>query len=146
MKHKNKMLTVTQCKKKLGVTRSAIYQAIRCNRLTAIKNDLKWFINHEDFQFYKKTKWSRSCSMIDGKPLYDKSKGEHSIKEASEILDCSINHVYYACYTNKIPAKRKKSSWVINTEDIHQYKKRMRLVKREPEKIYDKYYESWTFG
>ena len=117
--------------KYLGIGRHAVWNAVNCKRLNAYKNDRKWAFTLKDLEDYKKRRHDRAFSTVNGEPLYDKSKGEFSIKEAAEILSCDPQHLYYAARTNKLRTSKKRCSWIVNTEDIVEYRKVMRLGKKK---------------
>ena len=123
------MNTLAEAGKYLSVGRYAIYIAIKKKRIKAIKNGGRWTINAQDLEEYKLNKFSRKFSTYNGKPLFEKEKGECSAAEAAKILGCSIQHLYYACRTNKITTSKKRATWVINENDIIEYRKKMKIGK-----------------
>jgi excisionase family DNA binding protein len=125
------MITINEAGKYLGIGRHAVLNAINSKRLNAYKNERKWAFTLKDLEEYKKRRHDRAFSKVNGEPLYDKSKGEFSIKEASELIPCPIQHLYYAARTNKICTSKKRCSWIVKTEDIVEYRKVMRLGKKK---------------
>jgi excisionase family DNA binding protein len=128
------MNTLAEAGKYLSIGKHAVYNAIKKKRLKAVKKDRRWNFNTEDLDAYKKEKFDRKFSTFKGKPLYDKSKGEHSLIEAAKILGCPRQHLYYACKENKIPTTKKKSVWVINIKDIEAYRNMMHIRRRKNKK------------
>lgn len=128
------MLSVTECSHKFQRTRPAIYYIIKKNRVkvtkTKTKTKTKWMIDPQDLETYLKERWDRKFSKIDGNLVFDESKGEISVRKASEILGCDMNHTYHACKRGLIPTTKKKCSWVIKIEDVLEYKTKMKLGKK----------------
>jgi excisionase family DNA binding protein len=116
-----KIMTITEAAKLNRVTRQAIYVAIKLNKLKATKKTTRWSINLSDLEEYKKNKFSRDKSVFDGRPLYDKSKGEYSVKLAAKELKCTPNRIYYLVNKGRINAIKRGSAWIIF--DIDKYKK-----------------------
>lgn len=132
---KNGIYSLKETAKLLCVTKSAISQAIRLNRLNATKCEGKWTITRKDLIKYEKSRYSRDKSTYLGELVFDKEKGEFSISEAAKFLKCSTQHLYYACRNNKLKSERKNKYWVININDIENYqppkkkKKRKRMMR-----------------
>lgn len=126
------MLSIPEAAKFLCVSRQAIRQAIRLKRLRGIKPDgYHWAFSIDQLNEYKNTHYSRKVSKFNGALLFDKSKGEYSVDEASDLLDCSVQHLYYACRKNKIKTKKKGYAWVIHIDDINEYRKVMKIRKKK---------------
>jgi hypothetical protein len=118
-----------------GVTRQAVILRISNGKLPATKKEGKWVITQEAFEEYEKNKYSRKFSQLNGKLIFDKNKGLHSVSEAAAILGCDIQHVYHAYRVGKLNVKKHKKNtrftWVINIDDITAYKSVMKLGKKK---------------
>jgi excisionase family DNA binding protein len=116
-------LSVTQTADMMNITRQAVSLAIHNKRLPAklVKN--KWMINKADILEYKKNKYCNRS--FKGKPLYDKTKGEYSVNEISNILDLKRNRIYYLLRKGSIKSTRKGSAWIISQSDIDDFIRRI---------------------
>lgn len=119
--HKTSVYTLKETAELLEVTKSAIIHAIRENKLNATKQEGHWIITRRDIKKYYRSRWSRAKSTYLGELLYDKEKGEYSVREAAKVLNCDPQHIYYALRKNKIKSERKNHAWVINIKDIMEY-------------------------
>ncbi|MGZ7043559.1 MAG: helix-turn-helix domain-containing protein [Methanobacterium sp.] len=124
------MMTVKEVANMLSLSPVGIKKAIRDKRLSASKQNGRWMIEIDHLEYYIKNRWNRNRSLYKGIPLFDKSKGEYSAKEVAKFLNCSIQHVYYACREEKLKTARKGSAWIINIQDIKKYSKIMKFGKR----------------
>ena len=116
-----RFLTISQAAKKQGVTRQAIYFAIKMNRLKAIKSNDTWLIPSNALSEYSKTRYCRSQSKRDGKLIFDKSEGFFSINDAAKYLKKSPNHIYYLVRMGKLKTHRQGSAIVIKDSDLDAY-------------------------
>lgn len=143
------MLTLAQASKYLDITRGGVWMAIKAKRLKAVKNQgpkgFRWEMTIEDLEEYKKSRFSRDHSFYEGSPLFDKEKGEISIAKASQILVCPMQKLYYACRRNKVKHTKKNCHWVININDLPEYrdylskKNKNKPPKQELHGLTDKY-------
>lgn len=119
------ILSITQAAKHQNVTRQAIYEAIRKKRLIAKKDeyDWKWQINIKDLEEYNNHKFDRKKSTFEGRPLYDSSKGEYSVKEIAKYLETTPSEIYYAVRRGYLKAFQKSAAWIIKMEDVEAYRK-----------------------
>lgn len=122
-------LSITQAAKLNEVTRQAIYVAIRKGTLKAIK-DSKWKISVHDFYDYINNKYSRTRSRVDGELLYDKSKGEYSIRETAKLLNVPDQKLYYAARKGYINKREKHGKCVLHIDDIKAYKQKIEIDER----------------
>ena len=114
------MLSVNEAAKLNHVTTKAIFYAISIQKLKASKIDGRWKVNIDDLRQYQLNKYNRRLSTINGFPLI--KDDEYSIKDVADLLSLSYNHVYYKIKSGKIMASRKRSSWIINKNDLDIYK------------------------
>ena len=113
-------LSISEAARITCVTRQAIHMAIRNGQLKATKNKT-WIIKAKDLKEYQEKKYSRSKTKIDGELLYDDSKGNYSVTQASVLMNSTVSHIYYAIYKGYLKASRKKYAWVIHIDDLKQY-------------------------
>ncbi len=126
-------LTCRQFADAIGCTRMGVYVAIKNGKIKASMPGARWMIPASELVDYQQRKYNRSYSKYKGGPLFDKSKGEYSIREAAEIIGCPYQHVYYAFIKKRFAkAFSKKCAWVVQLDDILKYK-----ALREKEKEID---------
>ena len=125
------MMNTREASQHLNVGKAAVMSAIKKNRLPAIKKEGRWTFNTNDLDEYKRNRFDRKLSVVDGKPLYDKTKGEYSVNDAAKLLGCSVQHLYYACRSNKIHTTKKRFTWIIKTEDIIEYRQVMQIGRKK---------------
>jgi hypothetical protein len=90
--------------------------------LRAYRIDDQWRIFRADLEAYDANRYSRllHSDFKDG-PIFDESKGIISVEKAAQMVNVPIQKIYYACRTGLLKATRKRSSWVINVEDLLRY-------------------------
>ena len=118
----NKLVSITDAAKFNGVTRQAIYVAIKLNKLKAHKGT-KWTIHLDDLQEYREKKYCRTKSVFNGEPLFDNRKGYFSINQVAKKLDVHPQKIYYATRSGFLKAHRKGAAWVIHENDVEEYAK-----------------------
>jgi len=123
-------LSLKQAANYFPCTKQALYMAIRQRRLSAKKKRGEWIINQETLDEYKQNRWNRRLSRHNGKLIFDKRKGLYSAHEVAHILNCGVQHIYYALRSYKLKSHKIKSAWVIHVDDIMQYKDEMKLGKK----------------
>jgi excisionase family DNA binding protein len=120
-------LTITEAAERQGVTRQAVYVAVKAGRLKASKptaETRKWMIVLGDLEEYTKNKYSRANSKYKGELTFDRSKGEYSVSQAAEFLGVPAQKVYYATRIGILKANRKGAAWVIHIADIQEFQER----------------------
>lgn len=130
-------MNIIQAAKELQITRAAVYMAITNNRLNAKKDSCGWTITLDDVIKYKNSRYKKECPIIDGKPLFDRSRGEVSIKEASILLKCQVQKLYHACRYKHMKSEKRKCHWIITLYDIIEYRNKLndaRLEKRKKQR------------
>lgn len=115
------LLTISQAAKANGVTRQAIYFAIKMKRLNAKQENEIWLISERDLKEYSKTKYTRSKSRKNGELIFDKSKGFYSIYEAAKFLNKNTNHIYYLVRVGKLKTHRQGTAIVIKDTELYKY-------------------------
>lgn len=128
------MLNTLQASKFLNLTRCAILEAIRNKRVVAKKSDHRWVISEEDLKKYSESRYKREEFKFNGELVFDKKKGELSVKQVASNIGCHIQKVYHACRTGKIKTTKKGVSWVISEKDLREYKNYLDKIKRERKK------------
>jgi len=119
-----KVVSITEAARINGVTRQAIYVAIKQNKLKARKDSTRWTIDLDDLEEYRRNKYSRSKSTFDGELLFDNDKGYYSVNQAAKILGVPAQKIYYATRIGMLKASRKGAAWVIHTDDIKEYQEK----------------------
>jgi hypothetical protein len=135
MEKNQNIISMKQAAKISKCTVAAIFSAIKSKRLKASREGLRWWILKEDLQAYKKNRYSRAYSKYQGMPLFDKSKGEHSVPETAKLLGSTLPLTYYWVRANRIPSKRKGLSYVIQIEDIISFKNDLQKSKKLPLRV-----------
>lgn len=119
-----KVVSITEAARLNGVTRQAIYVAIKQKKLNAEKSSTRWTIKVSDLEDYRKNKYSRTKSMFDGELLFDNHKGYFSVNQVAEMLGVPAQKIYYATRVGHLKASRKGAAWVMYTDDINEYKEK----------------------
>ncbi len=117
-----KIVSITEAARINGVTRQAIYVAIKQKKLKATKDATRWKIHIDDLEDYRKQKYSRTKSMFDGELLFDNKKGFYSVRQVAELLNVPVQKIYYATRIGLIKASRKGAAWVVHIDEVKQYK------------------------
>lgn len=125
-----KVVSITEAAHINGVTRQAIYVAIKQKKLRARKDLTRWTIALEDLDEYRRNKYSRTKSTYAGELLFDNKKGYYSVNQAAKILGVPAQKVYYATRIGVLKASRKGAAWVIHVDDLKEYQEKY-LTKRE---------------
>lgn len=119
-----KVVSITEAARINGVTRQAIYVAIKQNKLKARKDSTRWTIDLDDLEDYRRNKYSRTKSTFDGELLFDNNRGFYSVNQAAKILGVPAQKIYYATRIGMLKATRKGAAWVIHTDDIKDYQEK----------------------
>ena len=116
-----KVVSITEAARINGVTRQAIYVAIKQKKLRATKDSTRWTISIDDLEEYRRQKYSRSKSVFNGELLFDNNKGYFSINQIAKILGVPAQKIYYATRIGVLKAVRKGSAWVVHIDDVKEY-------------------------
>ena len=116
-----RVVSITEAARINGVTRQAIYVAIKQKKLRASKDATRWTIDLNDLEEYRRKKYSRAKSMHDGELVFDNQKGFFSVNQVAKMLGVPPQKIYYATRIGLMKAIRKGAAWVIHTEDIKAY-------------------------
>lgn len=125
-----KHVSITEAARLNKVTRQAIYVAIKLNKLKAKKDSSRWTIDLDALAEYRKQKYSRARSTHNGELIFDNMKGCFSVNQAAKQLNVPPQKIYYATRSGKLKAERKGAAWVINANDIEEYRTKY-LAKRK---------------
>lgn len=117
-----KVVSITEAARINNVTRQAIYVAIKQGKLRATKNATRWTIDLQDLETYRRDKYSRSKSTFEGELLFDNRKGYFSINQVADICNVPAQKIYYATRVGHLKAHRKGAAWVVNIDDVKQYR------------------------
>jgi len=130
-----KWVSITEAARLNRVTRQAIYIAIKLKKLRARKEATRWTIHMDDLEDYRKQKYSRSKSVFEGELIFDNDKGFYSVNQVAKLLKVPAQKIYYATRTGYLKAQRKGAAWVINTQDLEEYKNSFLQKKRRKKSI-----------
>ena len=119
----NKVVSITEAARIHGVTRQAIYVAIKQKKLKASKDaeSKRWTISLADLETYRKQRYSRSKSTYNGELLFDNNKGFYSVGQTAKMLGIPAQKVYYATRIGMLKASRRGAAWVIHIDEIKDY-------------------------
>lgn len=124
-KEKIKYLTITETAKKYKRTRQLVWLLIRKGRLLAQRIDNVFYIKEDDYKRYVATKYKRFS------PVF-LEPGNHSVKDCSEMLKCSIQCIYHHLRSNNLKSKRNGCSWIIHIDDIEKFKLNILHINKYP--------------
>lgn len=130
-----KVVSITEAARINGVTRQAIYVAIKQNKLKARKDSTRWTIDLDDLEEYRQNKYSRSKSTFDGELLFDNNRGFYSVNQVAKMLGVPAQKIYYATRIGVLKASRKGAAWVIHIDDVKEYQKKYLSRHSETEAI-----------
>ena len=119
-----KVVSITEAARINGVTRQAIYVAIKQKKLRAQRDATRWTIKLDDLEEYRRNKYSRAKSTFDGELLFDNNKGYYSVNQVAKILGVPAQKIYYATRIGMLKASRKGAAWVIHSEDVKEYREK----------------------
>lgn len=123
------LLTMTRAAQEYLVSRQCIFNAIKKNRLPAIKINSVYFIDSKDLAAYFHSKYDRKyTSIADGVHVFDSGKGHFSTAQAAKILGRPRMHIYYLIRMGTINPHRVGGQWVILRKDLEYLIKRYDLT------------------
>lgn len=117
-----KSLTIEEAVKEMHISVEAIYQAIKKNRLKAVKGGKRWYLTEKDIEDYQLSKFNR-----DLQPIFSIEEGRYSTGQAAKILTDLIKRPFSAdCVRDKfrrgeIKAEKKGSAWVVTLEELEKF-------------------------
>ena len=119
-----KVVSITEAARINGVTRQAIYVAIKQKKLRAQKDATRWTIRLNDLEDYRRNKYSRAKSTFEGELLFDNNKGYYSVNQVAKMLGVPAQKIYYATRIGMLKATRKGAAWVIQNNDLKEYQEK----------------------
>ncbi len=119
-----KVVSITEAARINGVTRQAIYVAIKQNKLKASKDSTRWTIDLDDLEDYRRNKYSRTKSTYEGELLFNNEKGFYSVNQVAKMLGVPAQKIYYATRVGMLKASRKGAAWVIHVDDVKEYQEK----------------------
>lgn len=128
-----KVVSITEAARINGVTRQAIYVAIKQNKLKARKDSTRWTIDLDDLEEYRQNKYSRTKSTFDGELLFNNDKGFYSVNQVAKMLGVPAQKIYYATRIGVLKAIRKGAAWVIHIDDVKEYQEKYLSRRSETE-------------
>ena len=128
-----KVVSITEAARINGVTRQAIYVAIKQNKLKASKDSTRWTIDLDDLEDYRRNKYSREKSTFDGELLFDNGKGFYSVNQVAKMLGVPAQKIYYATRIGVLKATRRGAAWVIHVDDVKEYQEKYLSQRSENE-------------
>ena len=128
-----KLVSITEAARINGVTRQAIYVAIKQNKLKARKDSTRWTIDLDDLEEYRQNKYSRTKSTYDGKLLFDNDRGFYSVNQVAKMIGVPAQKIYYATRIGMLKATRKGAAWVIHSDDVKEYQEKYLSSRSETE-------------
>jgi excisionase family DNA binding protein len=126
----NKIISIAEAADINGVTRQAIYVAIKLNKLKACKETSRWTINRDDLEEYRQSKYCRTKSRFDGELIFDQDKGYYSVNQIAKMLGVPAQHIYYATRSGYLKATRKGAAWVVHMDDVKEYQAKHTIEKK----------------
>jgi excisionase family DNA binding protein len=110
-----------------GVTISAIRFAIEKKKLKVRKSSKsgRLKIAVDDLEEYRRNKYSRSFSRVNGELIFDNAKGFYSVVQVAKMLGVLGQDIYYKIRKGALKASRKGSTWVIHIDDIKEHQEEM---------------------
>ena len=110
-------LTIGEASRIVGVSKQAVYLAIKYGKLKAYKRGYQWFIKLADLDLYQKEKYSRKNSKkANGELLHDNAKGEYSVTQLAKIAECSPMRIYYLIRNGFLKEFRYRTAHIVLVE------------------------------
>ena len=109
---------------KYGISRQALFIALKNNRLKGTKINGRWHIQENDMVEYLQTKYDRKFSKINGRNIFDPELGTISVIQAAKMLGHDRAHIYHAIRKGKLSHKRTRSSYVLDRSEVEKYQRK----------------------
>jgi hypothetical protein len=120
-------LTLEEAAQIQGTSSTNLYSAIKRGTLLAYTDPLtkKHRVSKEEIQRFMKAKTSTAHRIFKGEMVFDKSKGEYSLHEITEMLGLDYMDIYYEINspTCNIKYTQKGKYKVFHIDDIKAYEK-----------------------
>jgi hypothetical protein len=116
-------VTISEASILLGISRQAIFFAIKKDRLKARKiHDGSWRIDFDSLDVYQKSKYKRECSArFNGDKVYNENA--LTVQQAAELLGIPVQDTYYLIRSGIMISDRKSAHHVIKREEVLAVKK-----------------------
>lgn len=115
------ILSINDAARKMGITRQAVYIALKKGPLKGFVKGCRWFIHLKDLEHYQAFKYSREYSKdANGNLIYDKAKGYYSPLQAANLFRVPLQRIYYLLRMKYLKSKREGSRYVIHIDDLKQ--------------------------
>ncbi len=113
-------LTISDAARVSGITRQAVYVAIKNGKLKAVQGeDRRWLVSSFDLAIYQASKYDRLKSKDpEGNFFYCPAEGRYSIRMVAEKLNVPIQKVYYLVRIRRLKVNRVHNRTVILEEQI----------------------------
>ena len=131
-----KILSITQAGKSCGLTRAAIYVAVRLKKLKATKilcqrrrkKVVRWEIKEDDLLEYNTNKYNRSLTKNkDGSLKFDNEAGYYSPKQLAKLSDISVQRIYYWLRMGYLKYTKKGCSFIVHIDDYNTFTSQEKL-------------------
>lgn len=117
-------ITVKEAAKILGLTTQAVFIAMKKGKLVCNRNHGRWKLSLTSVNAYPNIRYNASYKKINGKLVYDRSKGLYSVTQLADILNVPPQKIYYLIRRNVIPSQRIGKAYIIKCDSpILFYKK-----------------------
>lgn len=127
------MLTLTEAAELVGVTRQAVYLAIKIKKLKAHKNEHnRWMIDVEDIRRWQQNKYKHENKECNGQRVYD-GQNTLTLRQATYFIDSQLytstpeQRIYYLARIGEIKSYKIGKQYVFKIEDLKNYIERINL-------------------
>lgn len=119
----NELLSLTAAAQYAKVQRQALWLALEKGRLKSVgkqvvKGRQQWMFTKAAIDEYRKTKYDRQYSMINGDLKFSPEKNRWSVAQVSKYMSVPINRIYYLVRSGQIRCQRMGSAIVLKKEDF----------------------------
>lgn len=126
-------MTLTEAAEYFGVTRQAIYQAIKVKKIHGYKTKSnRWRIPQSEVEAYIVRRYNREYAMFEGKPLFNKELGEIGVSQAARKFNVRSQKIYYWLRGGYLPYQRRGAAYILLESDL---KECMRLFRNNAKKV-----------
>jgi excisionase family DNA binding protein len=113
------VLTTKDVAKISGTSCAAVYHLAKKGKLKSIRNEKgKQLYCFRDLKERFKNRYNRLLTRINGELVIDPEKGELNVAQAAAMLGIKVHTVYYLLRSKRLPYKRKRSTYVIEVDDV----------------------------
>lgn len=112
--------TITKASFYLGVTRQAVYIAIKYKKLKATMINGHWIITLKELEEWNINKYNRNLRISNGMRLFNE-KTTFSVSQAAKLLSVPEQRIYYLLRTGDLECFLIEKTKVIKLEHINAY-------------------------